>query len=452
MAEDQDHGKFRNGVVLTSQSYVRKYVKLYPTNGSFVDIKDLVGNINFSEALDQASVICTLDILDGIDMLETLKINGSEKIEISIQQKTPLGQTNKINKTFYVSDVINHSRSRPGVQTYQLVCISEMTYLNSFLRIKDKFAGSPGNLIQTILKSRLGVSDDDIYNINTDSGAVLKGVYPNLRPLNAIHWLCRNAFEDSTPFYFFDTLQKGIIFDSLKSLVGDEEPEITYEQRPFFKNYTNDVEEFEDSRKRIRKISSDLGMSKYNQGADGTYASTLTSIDISTKEVIEDEPYQYKDNFLIKKHGKKNANAPFPKDKTFLSRTLENFTDARKFHLSLNSLAFGAGTNNYHNHISKFIQKSESIKNGFDFINLNMDVNGDFRLHSGMLVNVKIGKATAKEIAFRNGNTDELDNNLSGNYIVYAINHDFGSKEYVMDVLLKKDSSAIDLNEEVQYA
>ena len=81
-----------------------------------------------------------------------------------------------------------------------------------------------------------------------------------------------------------------------------------------------------------------------------------------------------------------------------------------------------------------------------------MDVNGDFRLHSGMLVNVKIGKATAKEIAFRNGNTDELDNNLSGNYIVYAINHDFGSKEYVMDVLLKKDSSAIDLNEEVRYA
>ena len=55
---------------------------------------------------------------------------------------------------------------------------------------------------------------------------------------------------------------------------------------------------------------------------------------------------------------------------------------------------------------------------------------------------------SCKEILFK----PELDKNLSRNYIVYAINHYFVSKEYVMDVLLKKDSSAIDLNEEVRYA
>ena len=57
----------------------------------------------------------------------------------------------------------------------------------------------------------------------------------------------------------------------------------------------------------------------------------------------------------------------------FNDRELNNFTKAREYNISLNSLSFDK--KNYHDHIPKFIQKSEAIKNGFDYITLNLDIN-----------------------------------------------------------------------------
>tara|TARA_B100001093_G_scaffold244275_1_gene233902 strand:+ start:2581 stop:3957 length:1377 start_codon:yes stop_codon:yes gene_type:complete len=450
MARGQTHGKTSGFKVATTQSYVRDFVKLFPNSAGdeFTDIKQLINRIIFKENIRQGSIICEIDVLDGLNMLETFKLSGGEKVEIQLSQNTPLGN-NKLRKTFFVSDIINHTKPRPGYQTYQLICISEYAYLNNLIRLDRDFSGSPGSLIKNILKKDLRVKDEDIFKCNTESGSIIQGIYPKLKPLDAINWLKRNAFDENTPFYFYDTLHKGLILNSLKELIN-EDSDIEYIHKPYFGLFKNEEEEFVDSRKRVRKLSSNLGMSKFNQAGKGSYSSSLTSIDIATKTVVENFDYRYNDDFAIKEHkleGKTRAgNKPFSSETKFLDRELNNFPQSRRFNLSLNSLAFDK--KNYHDHVPLFIQKSEAIKNGFDYMSLELILNGDFRLHCGKMVSIIIPKATSKGLTKSNKEIDEV---LSGSYIVTNIIHEFNMDEYVMNAELKKDSTLISLEGSINF-
>ena len=444
MASGQSSGKSSGGVVATTQSYVRDFIKLYSnsSNNEFTDIQSLVNRIIFTENIKQASVICTLDILDGVNLFETFKLSGGEKVEIQLSQNTPLGK-NILKREFYISDIINHTKPSTGYETYQLVCITKFAFLNNLIKLDRDFSSSPGKLIKDIIKKDLRVDDKEIFKMNTSSGTVMQGIYPGLKPFEAINWLKRNAFDESTPFYFYDTLHKGLILESLKELTSNDS-DISYDHRPYFKNFKDQEEEFKDSRRRIKKISSDLGMSKFNQADKGSYSSSLMSIDIATKTVVENFDYRYNDDFLIKEHvidgNKKPANKSFSSETKFNDRELNNFPKSREFNISLNSLAFDK--KNYHDHIPNFIQKSEAIKHGLDYITLNIDVNGDFRLHSGKMISILIPKPTAAGLT---KNTQEIDKQLSGSYIVTAVTHEFNLEEYTMSIEVEKDSTILSL-------
>ena len=130
----------------------------------------------------------------------------------------------------------------------------------------------------------------------------------------------------------------------------------------------------------------------------------------------------------------------FSSETKFNDRELNNFPKSREFNISLNSLAFDK--KNYHDHIPNFIQKSEAIKHGLDYITLNIDVNGDSRLHSGKMISILIPKPTAAGLT---KNTQEIDKQLSGSYIVTAVTHEFNLEEYTMSIEIKKDSTILSL-------
>ena len=449
MARGQSSGKSSQGIVATTQSYVRDHIKLFAnsSNDEFTDIKELVNRIIFEENIDQSSVICTIDVLDGVNLFETFKLSGGEKVEIQLSQNTPFGR-NVLNRTFYVSDIVNHTKPSMGYETYQLICITKFAFLNNLLKLERDFSNSPGKLIKDIVKKDLRVDDKEIFKMNTSTGTVMQGIYPGVSPFDAINWLQRNSFDESTPFYFYDTLHKGLILESLKELTL-EESDVEYIHAPYFSNFKNPEEEFKDSRKRIKKLSSDFDMSKFNQAEMGCFSSSLMSIDIATKTVVESQDYRYNDDFIIKNHivdgNKKPANKPFSSEIKFNDRELNNFTKAREYNISLNSLSFDK--KNYHDHIPKFIQKSEAIKNGLDYITLNLDVNGDFRLYSGKMISIVVPKPSASQLIKRG----EIDNQLSGSYIVTAITHEFNLDEYAISIEIKKDSTMLTLDGPINF-
>ena len=198
------------------------------------------------------------------------------------------------------------------------------------------------------------------------------------------------------------------------------------------------------------KFNCNLDISKFNAAAMGSYSSSLMSIDIATKKVVESNDYRYNDDFMIKDHiidgNKKPANKPFSEEVKFNDRKLNEFTESRKYNVSLNSLAFDK--KNYHDHVPTFIQKSDAIKNGLDYITLNLEINGDFRMTSGRMVSILIPKPTSAGFTSTN---QEIDKQLSGSYIVTAVTHEFNLEEYAMSIEVKKDSTLLDLEGPINF-
>ena len=440
--------------------YKRDHIRLYP-NGNydpsatlgtnttkFVDIQKLVTDISITESLHQHSLMATMNVMDGLNMLEDLQLEGDEFIEMQLSQETPEGKQ-RFKHVFVISDILNYVRPKPGVQTYQLICVSEHAYLNQLMRLNRKFEGNIGKLVKDILTSDLK-QDQKIGEIS-QSTQTIKGIYPSLRLINAIRWLSRNAVDNGHPFYFYETLRHKdnkvsngkIYFKSLKEL-ATAQVIAEYEQKPFYNDINPmDKKDQEEQRKKLLSISTPTETSMFNQLKKGAYGSTLSSIDIATKTIVIDKEYRYDDSFVIAD----NKYRSFKKEKKFLEKGLEEFIGARDYNASLNSLSF-SGYSNYHDAMSENIQNASSKTASMEASQINVNVCGDPRITAGAKIRLKIPKSLDAEL---NKSGKSIDQNKSGVYIVYDIEHKFNyDQEYSMNLLCKKDTSNIDYDKEVE--
>ena len=440
--------------------YKRDYIRLYPNGNyeptglfgtntaTFVDIKQLVTDITITESLHQHSLMCTMNVLDGLNMLEDLQLEGDEFIEMQLSQDTPEGKR-RFKHVFVISDILNYVRPKPGVQTYQLICVSEHAYLNQLMRLNRKFEGNIGKLIKDIVFSDLK-QHNNIGEISK-SAQTIKGVYPSLRPINAIRWLTRNAIDDGHPFYFYETLRHKdnklangkIYFKSLKEL-ANASVVAEYEQKPFYNDINPmDKKDQIEQRKKILSISTPTESSIFNQLKKGAFGSTLSSIDIATKTLVTDDEYRYDDQFVLGD----NKFRPFKKEKHFLEKALNEFPFAKSYYASLNSLSFDS-FKNYHDATSENIRNASSKSACMETSQINVNVCGDPRITAGAKVRLKIPKSLDAEL---NKTNQSIDQNKSGVYIVYDIEHKFNfDQEYNMSLLCKKDTSNIDYDKEVE--
>ena len=440
--------------------YKRDYIRLYPNGNyeptglfgtntaTFVDIKQLVTDITITESLHQHSLMCTMNVLDGLNMLEDLQLEGDEFIEMQLSQDTPEGKR-RFKHVFVISDILNYVRPKPGVQTYQLICVSEHAYLNQLMRLNRKFEGNIGKLIKDIVFSDLK-QHNNIGEISK-SAQTIKGIYPSLRPINAIRWLTRNAIDDGHPFYFYETLRHKdnklangkIYFKSLKEL-ANASVVAEYEQKPFY-NDINPMDKADqiEQRKKILAISTPIESSIFNQLKKGAFGSNLSSIDIATKTIVTDDEYKYNDSFVLGD----NKFRSFKKEKKFLEKGINEFPFAKSYYASLNSLSF-SGYENYHDAISKNIRNASSKSACMEVSQINVNVCGDPRITAGAKIRLKIPKSLDAEL---NKTNKSIDQNKSGVYIVYDIEHKFNfDQEYSMSLLCKKDTSNIDYDKEVE--
>lgn len=440
--------------------YKRDFIRLYP-NGTYdpvglfgenaakyFDIKQLVTDFTITESLNQHSLMCTMNVLDGLNLLEELQLEGDEFIVMQLSKDTPEGKI-KTRHTFLISDIVNYVRPKPGLQTYQLICVSEHAYLNQLMSLNRKFEGNIGKLVKNILFQDLK-QHNNIGQISTSTHTV-KGIYPSLRPINAIRWLMRNAFDNGYPFYFYETFQhednntsKGkLYFSSLKEL-ANASVVAEYEHKPYYQDI-NPMDEKDqiEQRKKILSISTPTESSVFNQLKKGAYGSTYSSIDISTKEYVIDREYRYDDSFVVED----NKFRSYKKAPKFLEKQLEEFVDAKSYNASLNSLSF-SGYSNYHDATSENIQNASSKKACMEASQINVNVCGDPRLRSGAKVRLKIPKS--KDADLKGFTRGYVDNNKSGVYIVYDIEHKFNyDQEYTMSLHCRKDTSRIDYDSEV---
>ena len=420
-----------SGDSIVPGSYTLDYVYLYTNKGLKLDIENIVNNFYINESLDTPFLEINIQIIDSVNLLEEHNINGNEKIEMLIKQ-SPFSKKEDKNQwklNLRISEVYGYVRNLPSKQFYNLKCTSEHMYLNSAKVLRRPFEGTIGNLIKKIC------NDINIKPkfINESTKNVIKGIYPTIKPIQAANWLMRNAFEDGTPFYFYETVLNGIHFDSYKSFVNKEVYK-TFDFKPQIAKSLGSEGSFDEIAKRVRKITGPFNMSQLSAVSQGAYSSSLFTVDIATKDFKESN-YTYTDNLKL------NKNQPFNTDHKIFDREYSTLKESKNHFVSLNSKAFKQG--NYHAPLDKTLLKNESYLKNINFNVLEITIPGDFNLEVGNKINLEIVKATTFEHL---GDPASMkDKFLSGIYLVSKISHVF-NEEFMQIVEIKRDSLGVNIN------
>ena len=409
-------------------------------NGNTIEIQPLVASIEVVENIFSPSIKVIFRIVDGFGLLTDGHIIGGEKIDFQIGRAAiDTKEAEVFVKSAFIAEIHDHTTPKVGLQSYTFTCLSEHAFINNSKTVNNAFDGNIANLVSSICLNELNES------ITTDDKAsdLLTGIYPNLKPYDAITWLLRNSTDEGTPYFFYETLKDGLQFNSYKQLV-DKDIYREYNNSPFYQFEVGSAEHYKEAKTKIIKMSSDLNTSLYKLIGKGAYASSVQTLDIATKKyTVTDNAY--KDSFE-----KLNKNGKYFSDKTkFNENELVNNFKARQFFISKNSKSFST-KNNYHNVISNSISDKTSQYSSLGFMGLDIFLYGDFNLSVGKKVNLKITKSTDEKIQESNRKTGMLDNLLSGNYIVTSLAHVFDGTEYKCDVGIQKDSLIFDLDSEIR--
>jgi len=417
---------------VSPDSYHIEYVKLTTTgdDARTVDITRTVQKIDITEDMTQPYVESVIFIADSVGLFHNLNLTGSEIIDLKIRRNPTKGSEQdkqKLELRLKIIEIYGLARRNVTRQGFNIRCASEHLYTNQTKILQRPFRNTIGRLVKDILEKDLRVDPERIYNINTSSKSIIQGIYPSLRPYYALKWLLRNAYEASTPFYFWESARNGINFNSWKVL-SDQDPYQTYEFRSFYENPKGTPEYYDEVQRRIISMSSPLNMSQFHQIGNGAYASTLYTFDIAEKKK-EKFVYSYKPGSQL------NKNEPYNTQETILDQTYDQLQNSKNYYISLNSKAF-AESSNYHEPTKPTILKGEAHYYSTNFNTLNIQINGDFDLSTGYVVELDVSQVGSSE---QNKTSRMKDKFFSGRYIVHRVKHTF-EEQYRQEVTLKRDS------------
>ncbi len=418
-----------DGVATTPTTYHVGSINLTAADGKTYEISNIVAYFEIYESIALPTIEVTLGIGDSINFMETAKLQGSEKITIDVHRKQSNGRK-KFKLELYVVEIYNYVRPKPGMQTFSLRAVGEHVYVDSLTKLNRSFQGSPTDVIKKIASSDLGISN---FENTAGSSNIIKGIFPNIRPLDAVDWLKEQAFDESTPFFFYHTaVDDKVHLKSYKELVGEPVYD-TYVYRPFTdEDISLETKEgYEHERTKIRSLSSNYGQGKLTPAMGGAYAANLHTLDISDKSYIK-TTYQY-DNSMYKL----NKNKSFSDSISFADRKLTEHKDAKIYFISGNKKSFNT-TGNYYSTSNVDLAKAISYSNHLSHQEHTITIAGDFDLKAGDKIKVEVRKT--KEEADGSG----IDKLQSGIYMITAITHTF-KDGYFQDLLIQKDSSEVAL-------
>ena len=406
------------------------FTNLAETDGpdQHVEVKENVAEVKITESIFRNHIEVEFTIADAVSLLESYRISTGEKVELNLYRKDIESKERKeFLLNLRIAEIKNLSRTRPSMAMMTIRCVSEFVYNNQFRTLVRPFEGAIGKNIKDICQSDLKI---DTKNLEIDeAGGLATGIYPRMKPLNCIEWLGRNAFLEKTPYFFFETAEGKVKFESLSTMFA-KEPYDTYKYDPFFLNDVGKEDDAEanyrEERLKIKSLSSDFNVSKLNAGAAGAFGSNMHTYDIATKTFDDQIFFNYTGD------SKLNENNPFSEKTKFLDKTFDQHTEGKNYFISLNTEAYE--TDNYHQPTVPTLASSQSVLHNLNSITLDLQLNGDFEFTVGNVIELDITRAGAddKEVA--------TDVYLSGKYLVASIIHKFGEGGYSMNVKVKKDS------------
>ncbi len=189
-----------------------------------VDVGANVVELIIHESIMLPYLTAYLTITDDFAMYDKLRINGTEIIELTIQQ--PQTRANyvayPVTLRFNIKEVLAAKKTSDDREVIELHLL-ETTYVNQAANLISKaYKGRPDRIIQQILKDGLGMDINlDLKDYIAPIQEPMHICIPYMTAFDACNMILQRISTDlGLPFYLFTTLNTGIIqLQSLEQMV-----------------------------------------------------------------------------------------------------------------------------------------------------------------------------------------------------------------------------------------
>ena len=188
-----------------------------------VDITRIVGSIELTESIFDSSMVGKIQVYDAQDVRTILPITGLEKLHLKFS--TPgldgVNFTEESGKQFHIYKIekVNQDPNAQRTQGYDIYFTSKEYYYNYMTKVSKAYKGPIENAIEDILRNKKYLNSTKALTFEPTSTNA-KYVIPNLRPFEAIDYLCTQSVSKKykNAGYLFYESPAGYFFRSLESM------------------------------------------------------------------------------------------------------------------------------------------------------------------------------------------------------------------------------------------
>ena len=408
----------------TSGQYKLESVKMYSSiRDDFLEISDLVGELNIYEDMFNNTISGNIIIEDMFNMIGKFPIVGHEDVTILLD--TP-DSDDEMKLVFQVYKLSDYNRISERVSAYTLNLISKEYILNQGLSVSKSY---PSSVISDVVRR---IYDElylhEIYikpkEIEIENTRSIQDIWiPNWKPFDAINWLASKSVPEGkfgSNFFFYEN-RDGYHFKSVEELSSVNEPVESYRYAP--KNFSH-PEKMMQPKKDQHKVVEDYSIeSTYDILANlrmGMYSSRVIYHDmINRLYAIKD--YDYAEEWDKHNHiGNSMMMSPTEERNKFNTKKL-----GYQRIVPISNEAQGL-SNNVQERLSQ-LQQLHSFR-------MNVTMIGDVSRKIGDIIEMEIESPEETEGEYKS------DPFYSGRYLVTGIRHIINTRGHTTLMEMVKDS------------
>ena len=427
-----------------------------------VNIQRLVVEMNIYEGINSNAVTGSLVIVDSINLIGNLPIQGTERL--SFKLSTPgahefghiVDCSEETGYPMHVYKLTDKKQLNEGTCSYILHFCSREFLRSLRTRVSESFEGTIDEMVTKILadKDYLDSKKTLFYQKTRNAD---KLVVPNMRPFKAIEMLCKRALADDSNgagYHFYETT-KGFHFRSFESMCVNSNGMPRQVKQQF--NYMPTMNADPDitgviptkNSKPIDKILSDLtSVEDYKfinnfhdvaaNTALGTYGHRVITHNLYNKSYKVSD-YHYHNYFNQTKHtdGPNPAIVDTPVD--FDDKNVSDYPEARVTVMPTTQYSHDEATGAFGIDVEQDgITEGARVSQANSFVagtKLKMTIKGQSYLQVGDVIRFNMLSVENKEQS-----RGKLDPHFSGRYIIESMRHRVTNNEYIQVIECAKDS------------
>lgn len=199
-----------------------KKIKLFIDN---VDISDSWYTIDIFESIDSPTWSCSIDILDGRNLLEEIPIIHCSEIKIQVETQDNCPTDEYVEFKFFIYKIGDKVAQNQNIETFNVKGVTKAFLVNNTRRLTKRF--DEMKLTEILYSVAKNTFDDMITEVGTESDNTSSVLLNNWSPFISIGWLLKQTHKDNrADFMFYQNDVDTFMIDSIESMYTDSKNKI----------------------------------------------------------------------------------------------------------------------------------------------------------------------------------------------------------------------------------